>query len=401
MNSSEARPAAAAYAFDLPDRLIAQVPTEDRASSRLLLVDRGRGVRGEARFRELPEILEPHDLLVVNDSRVLPARLRLRRDPEGGRVELLLVRPRGDGTWLAMARPARRLRPGSRLLTLTGDERPDTIEIVNVLDAGYVVVGAPTGTVPAVAARAGETPLPPYIRRDPQSADYAALSAMDRRRYQTVYATAEGSVAAPTAGLHFDEALLDALAARGVAMAGVTLHVGPGTFRPPAAADMRARRLHEEFFTYTAATDAAVAATRARGGRVIAVGTTALRVLETVARLRLADRADARAEWPDDATQRPVFAGTARREAAGWCVTGLTRLFVMPPDEIAVADGLITNFHLPGSSLLMLIAAYAGVDVWREVYGHAIEAGYRFYSYGDAMLVMTAGGVPGEARRDE
>ncbi len=391
MNSSEATPATDAYAFELPDGLIAQVPVENRTSSRLLQVDRGRGVRGEARFRDLPGLLAPGDLLVVNDSRVLPARLRLRRDPQGGRVELLLVRPQDDGTWLAMARPARRLKPGSRLLTLGDEEPPDTIEIEAVRDAGYVVIRAPAGTVSAIAARTGETPLPPYIRRDPQSADYAALSDIDRRRYQTVYAQEEGSVAAPTAGLHFDEALLAALADRGVAAASVTLHVGPGTFRPPDAADLRARRLHEEFFTYSAATDAAIAATRARGGRVVAVGTTALRVLETVARLRLDERAEQRVAWPDDEMQRPVFAGAAHREAVGWRVSGLTRLFVLPPDEVVAADGLITNFHLPGSSLLMLIAAFVGVDVWRDVYAHAIETGCRFYSYGDAMLVLPQG----------
>lgn len=389
MSSSEAPPGNAAYNFDLPERLIAQVPAAERTSSRLLRVTRGLGVRGEAHFRDLPELLAAGDLLVINDSRVLPARLRLRRDPEGGRVELLLVRPHGDGDWLAMARPARRLRPGCRLRTTAGDASED-LEITAVHDAGYVTVRAASGDLPALAARAGETPLPPYIRRDPDTPDLAALAEIDRRRYQTVYADEEGSVAAPTAGLHFDESLLAALADKGIDTARVTLHVGPGTFRPPEASDIRARRLHEEVFTCPAATCTAIARTRERGGRVIAVGTTALRVLETVSRLGLPGRPQTRLEFPDDAAAPPVFAGEARRGDDGWHVSGLTRLFVMPPDVVGAADGLITNFHLPGSSLLMLIAAFAGDDVWRGVYAHAVASELRFYSYGDAMLVLPA-----------
>jgi len=394
VSSSEARVPEETYAYHLPDALIAQVPATDRTASRLLLVERGRGVRGETRFRDLASALDPGDLLVLNDSRVLPARLRLRRDPEGGRVEILLVRPVGDGTWLAMARPARRLRPGSRLTTAAGLE--DVLEVVQVLADGYVAIRASTGSVPDIAARVGETPLPPYIRRGDRDPEDADLSGLDRRRYQTVYAREEGSVAAPTAGLHFDEALLAGLADRGIGTARVTLHVGPGTFRPPTAADVLARRLHEEFFSYPAETDAAVAAARVRGGRIVAVGTTALRVLETVARLDLDGLADAEAAWPDDEARRPEFAGTARRGTAGWHVSGLTRLFIMPPDEIRAADGLVTNFHLPGSSLLMLIAAYVGAGVWRDVYAHAVAEAFRFYSYGDAMLIATGdGGRPG------
>ncbi len=387
MSSSEAIPGTEAYVFDLPERLIAQVPAAERTGSRLLRVTRGHGVAGEARFRDLPRLLSPGDLLVLNDSRVLPARLRLRRDPEGGRVELLLVRPHGDGTWLAMARPARRLRPGSRLRAEAGGD----LEVTGAHEAGYVTVRAVDGDVPALAARVGETPLPPYIRRDPDTPEHAELSAVDRRRYQTVYADEEGSVAAPTAGLHFDEPLLAELAGAGVETARVTLHVGPGTFRPPDADDIRARRLHEEVFTCPAATGAAVARARARGGRVIAVGTTALRVLETVARLDLPDGPDTVQRFPDDDDHPPVFVGEARRGDEGWDVSGLTRLFVMPPDAVGAADGLITNFHLPGSSLLMLIAAFAGDGIWRGVYDHAVAEAFRFYSYGDAMVVLPPG----------
>ncbi|MBC8424479.1 S-adenosylmethionine:tRNA ribosyltransferase-isomerase [bacterium] len=391
MNFSDPASRLNAYRFDLPEALIAQVPVERRTASRLLRVTRGVGVRSEAAFADLPDLLSPGDLLVVNDSRVLNARLRLRRDPGGGRVELLLVRPRAEGDWLAMARPVRRLRPGSRLVSEGESGRTIRMDVVEVIGDGYVTVRVVDGSMTELAARRGETPLPPYIKRDVDDSRSAALADLDRERYQTVYARDKGSVAAPTAGLHFDEALLATLAQRGIRMARVTLHVGPGTFRPPVAADIDARRLHEEYFVYAADVDAAVRETRARGGRVIAVGTTALRVLETVARLDLQVRTEAHVRWPDDDAAPPEFAGEAQRDDAGWRVSGFTRLFVLPPDRIASADGLITNFHLPGSSLLMLIAAFTGQDVWRDVYDQAIADGYRFYSYGDAMLILPDG----------
>ena len=397
MNSSDPSARLDAYRFDLPDALIAQVPADRRTSSRLLCVTQGVGVRGEASFSTLCDLLDPGDLLVVNDSRVLKARLHLRREAGGGRVELLLIRPRAAGDWLAMARPVRRLRPGNLLTADDGNGHKDRVEIVEILGDGYVAVRSCEGSMADLAERLGETPLPPYIKRDSEDGRAPHLSALDRERYQTVYARDEGSVAAPTAGLHFDKSLLKALDDRGVGLARVTLHVGPGTFRPPVEADVAAHRLHEEFFVYPAAVDAAVKATRNAGGRVIAVGTTALRVLETVARLELDDRTDERIQWPDTDNEPPEFAGMARHESAGWHVEGFTRLFVMPPDRVSSADGLITNFHLPGSSLLMLIAAFAGDDVWRGVYDHAVTEGFRFYSYGDAMLVMPDAGRTGRS----
>ena len=380
MNFSDPAAVLDAYRFDLPPELIAQVPAARRTDARLLRVQRGVGVVGEAVVSALPDLLRPGDLLVVNDSRVFDARLHLSRVPGGGRVEVLLVRPRTEGGWLAMARPVRRLKPGDRLVSEAGRR----VELLEIVGDGYVAVRGEDIALTELAAQEGETPLPPYIRRDDAPED---LSALDRERYQTVYARDAGSVAAPTAGLHFDPDLLAALAARGVDLARVTLHVGPGTFRPPEAEDVAARRLHEEGFVCPPETLAAVAETRARGGRVIAVGTTALRVLETVARLGL-DVCDADLRIAEDPVAPPVFTGAARRGDGGWRVEGLTRLFLLPPDRITAADGLLTNFHLPGSSLLMLIACCMGPEVWRPVYEHAIAGAFRFYSYGDAMLIL-------------
>jgi S-adenosylmethionine:tRNA ribosyltransferase-isomerase len=379
VNSSETGPHHDVFHFDLPPALIAQRPAAARTASRLLLADRQGAVRGAAHFADLPALLAPGDLLVLNDSRVLPARLRARR-ASGGAVELLLARPHGPASWLAMARPARRLKDGERLAVGDG-----VVRVLARRADGYLEIAAEGEDLCALAERTGETPLPPYIRRDGTTP--AALRTEDRARYQTVYAEPGGSVAAPTAGLHFDMPLLASLAGCGVATARVTLHVGPGTFRTPTADDLRERRLHAERFVLPAETDAALRRTRAVGGRVIAVGTTALRVLETVRRLDL-DRVDGAAHaWHDPADARPGFTGTAVRGPDGWRVEGLTRLFVMPPDPVPAADGLITNVHLPGSSLLMLVAAFMG-GRWREVYDQAVRDAYRFYSFGDAVLVL-------------
>jgi len=386
-----------AFVYDLPAELIAQDPAASRAASRLLLVAPGEGPVGEVPFRELPRLLRAGDLLVLNDSRVIPARLWTRRRRSGGRVELLLVRPEGEAAdrhWLALARPVRRLRAGSilQLTDLAGDRVGPAelqIQVAAVLSDGYVKVGCASGDLAAVAERWGEMPLPPYIRREADDPLCAERRGRDRRRYQTVYAEQPGSVAAPTAGLHFEPAVLAELAAAGVQTAQLTLHVGPGTFRPPSEDQLRQRRLHREVFRYPAGTDAAVVRTRAGGGRVIAVGTTSLRVLETIHRLRLRERTGSVLTWDDNpAPPRPVFYGRAERRPEGWEVTGSTRLFIGPPDRPAAADGLLTNFHLPGSSLLMLVAAVAGQSAWRRAYNRAVAEHFRFYSYGDAMLIL-------------
>ncbi len=396
------------FQYALPPELIAQDPAPRRGDARLLLAARGGGVLGERRAEELPDLLRPGDLLVVNDSRVLPARLWASR-PGGGKVELLLLR-RGAAAdaWLALARPARRLRQGQLLTLLPAGgvpERPEAAPVLAVLavgDEGVVTVGC--SDLAAIAAGWGEVPLPPYIRR--RATDSAARRARDRERYQTVYAREEGSVAAPTAGLHLETSTLAALARRGVQVAAVTLHVGLGTFRPPDAAQIAAGRLHAEHFICPAATERAARAARAAGGRVIAVGTTTLRVLETVQELELPARGGpARRVWPPRASPppaiAPVFTGEAARQDGGWRIEGETRLFLRPPAAVRAVDGLLTNFHLPGSSLLMLVEAFAGEATWRVAYAHAVAAAYRFYSYGDAMLLLPperAGGGEGRAR---
>jgi S-adenosylmethionine:tRNA ribosyltransferase-isomerase len=341
-----------AFDYVLPPERIAQRPTPERDGARLFVLERASGACAHRDVRALPELLRPGDLLVLNATRVLPARLRGRK-ASGGAAEALVLGPAAarPGVFRALVGCRGRLRPGLKLRFGALDA-----EIVEVAADGEALLALPAGADPFAH---GETPLPPYIRRD-------AARAEDAERYQTVFARVPGSVAAPTAGLHLSEALLARLAAAGVERAELVLHVGPGTFRPLREGDLAAGRLHAEPFELPQATADAIARTRARGGRVVAVGTTAARVLETQAR-----------------PGRVVAAG------AGW-----TELFLRPtpgddgPRRFGVVDGLLTNFHLPRSSLLLLVAAFAGRRRLLEAYAEAIRAGYRFYSYGDAMLVL-------------
>ena len=300
------------------------------------------------RFTDFPSLLEPHDVLVLNDSRVIPARLMARRKG-GGAAEVLLVTREAAGTWRALVKPGGRIRQGGTLELGGGD----TIEIVEHLETGErrVRLTGPGGD-DAILARHGRIPLPPYISRDP--------TALDVERYQTVYAGAPGSVAAPTAGLHFTPEVLAAVEKRGATIARVTLHVGPGTFRPVSAADPSHHRMDAEAWLVPEAAARAIRSARERGGKVWAVGTTALRTLETAAR--------------DDGT---VSAG------AGW-----TSLFVLPGFRFRVVDRLLTNFHLPRSTLLMLVSAFAGTERTLAAYREAVDQRYRFYSYGDAMAIL-------------
>jgi S-adenosylmethionine:tRNA ribosyltransferase-isomerase len=339
------------FDYELPPELIAQEPLPERDASRLLVLDRGMGGTAHHAFRDLPELLAPGDLLVANRSRVIPARL-LGRRARGGEAEILLVRDHGQGRWEAMVRPGRHLRPGQRV---TIDDDLSVVVESEALGADgrrRVRLLSKRRDVDGALERCGHTPLPPYIQRP----DLAA----DRERYQTVYARERGSVAAPTAGLHFTDSLLAKLAERGIEREEVVLHVGPGTFQPVRAARVEEHRVAPEPYVLPPGTAAAVERTRARGGRVVAVGTTTVRVLESAAR-------------PD---------GTV---AAG---EGETGLVIVPGHRFRVVDALLTNFHLPRSSLLLLVAAFAGREAVLRAYAEAVRQRYRFYSYGDAMIII-------------
>jgi S-adenosylmethionine:tRNA ribosyltransferase-isomerase len=339
------------FDYTLPPGAIAQEALPDRASSRLMVLDHaGAEVRHRV-FRDLPELLSPGDLLVVNRTRVFPARLLGQREG-GGKAEVLLIRPLGGDVWEALVRPGRRLRAGTRVIVAedlalrieSGASRDDSARRRVRLEC----VGDPA----VVLERRGHTPLPPYIRRPDRPED--------RERYQTVYARETGSVAAPTAGLHFTPELLTALEARGVERAEVVLHVRPGTFRPVQAAQVEDHRVEPEPYRVPGETVAAIRRARARGGRVVAVGTTTVRALESA----------------------------AAREGEVIESEGETELVILPGFRFQVVDALLTNFHLPRSSLLLLVCALGGRERVLAAYGEAVRAGYRFYSYGDAMLIV-------------
>lgn len=359
--------------YDLPPGSIAQEPARPRDSARLMVHGIAAGTTRHRRVRELDEELAQGDLLVLNDTRVLPARLRARRDT-GGAVELLFVAPARPAdprarTWSAMVRPARKLREGEEL---TIDPRRGTEAglIARLVRRGVDPDGRgqpfwevelwdpdePAAGIATLLERAGRIPLPPYIERETDD----PRDARDRELYQTIYAAEPGAVAAPTAGLHFTTELFERLEQRGIERAHLTLHVGPGTFLPITTDDPTQHRMHAERYRLPEATVRAVERCRARGGRVVAVGTTTVRVLESCA--------DARG-----------------RLTAG---EGETSIFLVPGYSFRVVDALLTNFHLPGSTLLLLVAALAGRTRVLELYTEAIERGYRFYSYGDATLFL-------------
>jgi S-adenosylmethionine:tRNA ribosyltransferase-isomerase len=346
---SDADHAIASYDFALPPEQIAQEPLPERDTSRLLQFDRRTGAVAHHRFRELPALLRPGDLLVLNRSRVFPARL-LGRRPGGGSAEILLVRRRSAALWDALVRPGRRLRSGATVELAPGFAA--RIEAEAAGPTRLVRLLCDAGDSDAAVERHGHVPLPPYIRR----ADAPA----DRERYQTVFASESGSVAAPTAGLHFTPPLLERLAARGIERAEVVLHVGPGTFRPVEVEDVRRHRVDPERITIPAETAAAVDRARAGGRRVVAVGTTTTRALESAI---------------DEAGR--LRAGDAE-----------TALVIVPGFAFRVVDALVTNFHLPRSSLLLLVSAFAGRERVLAAYAEAVRQRYRFYSYGDAMLLV-------------
>jgi S-adenosylmethionine:tRNA ribosyltransferase-isomerase len=332
------------FHYDLPVELIAQAPLDERSASRLLCFDRHSGALDNRFFNDLPQLLKPQDLLVFNNTRVIPARL-FGNKATGGKVEILVERLLDRQQCLAQIQASKSPKPGSKIVLEDGSE----LSVVGRQDS-FFHLRTESRDLMSLLTRLGHMPLPPYITREDTD--------QDRRRYQTVYAEAPGAVAAPTAGLHFDESLLERLEEAGVRSANITLHVGAGTFQPVRVDDIEDHQMHAEWLQVPQAVCDAVAKTRQRGGRVIAVGTTAVRSLETAAQ---------------DGTLKPF--------------SGDSRIFIYPGYEFRVVDAMITNFHLPESTLIMLVAAFAGLEPTLAAYRQAVEQRYRFFSYGDAMLI--------------
>ncbi len=336
------------FYFDLPEELIAQTPIQRRDASRLLVLNKTTGAWEHRHFYDLPDYLRPGDCLILNDSRVLPARLLGQRMPGGGACEVLLLIDKGEKTWECIVRPGKHLRTGAKVSFGNGEL---TAEITDVLpDGNRLVKFDYEGIFLEVLDRLGKMPLPPYIKEELQ----------DRERYQTVYSKVVGSAAAPTAGLHFTPELLEKIRVMGVNIGYVTLHVGLGTFRPVKEEDITDHDMHSEYCTIPQETADLINTTKKNGGRVICVGTTSCRTVES---------------WAEaDGTVKP---------SAGW-----TNIFIYPGYKFKVLDGLITNFHLPESTLIMLVSALAGRENVLAAYAEAVRERYRFFSFGDAMLIQ-------------
>ncbi|MCI9112933.1 MAG: tRNA preQ1(34) S-adenosylmethionine ribosyltransferase-isomerase QueA [Oscillibacter sp.] len=335
------------FYYDLPQELIAQTPMEKRDGSRLMTLDRRTGETGHRHFYDLPSLLRPGDCLIMNDSRVLPARLLGRRLPGGGACEVLLLSDKGENVWECLVRPGRKLRAGARMTFGDGSLTAEVAE--ELADGNRLVRFAYEGIFLEVLERLGKMPLPPYIKEELQ----------DQERYQTVYSKVLGSAAAPTAGLHFTPELLRELESKGVNLGYVTLHVGLGTFRPVKEEAIEDHDMHSEFCTVPPETAELINLTKAAGGRVICVGTTSCRTLES---------------WAGE---------DGHMEArSGW-----TNIYLYPGSRFKVMDGLVTNFHLPESTLIMLVSAFAGREAVLAAYREAVKERYRFFSFGDAMFI--------------
>jgi len=337
------------YTYDLPAASIAQYPASTRDAARLLVIDRSRGTLADHTFASLPELLHPGDCLVVNDSRVLPARVLAVETQSGRPVEVLFVQARDERRWTALVRPARKCRPGSELRVGARGR----LRVVAEETDGTRLLERADGSIDELMATHGQPPLPPYIAR------HARPDSDDQDRYQTVYARRPGSIAAPTAGLHFTETLLTRVRRAGIEVHALTLHVGPGTFRPIRSARIEDHRLAGERVTISPDVAAAINRARASSRRVVAVGTTTTRALE----------------------------GSVDESGRVMPGEGVVDLFITPGHRFRVVEALVTNFHLPRSSLLVLVSAFAGRELILKAYRHAIDAGYRFYSYGDACLI--------------
>ena len=335
------------FYYDLPQELIAQTPPDRRDASRLMVLDKSTGAVEHKHFYDLPSLLRPGDCLVLNDSRVLPARLLGHREPGGGAAEVLLLNDKGDKTWECLVRPGKKMKPGTRLSF--GDGLL-TAEVTETLEGGNRLVRFHyEGIFLELLEQLGKMPLPPYIKAELQ----------DPERYQTVYSRAVGSAAAPTAGLHFTKELLEQIQSMGVSLAYVTLHVGLGTFRPVKEEEITDHEMHSEYCMISREAAETINETRRKGGRVICVGTTSCRTIESWA--------------AEDGTLK---------ESAGW-----TNIFIYPGYRFKVLDALITNFHLPESTLVMLVSALAGREHILAAYEEAVREKYRFFSFGDAMFI--------------
>ena len=340
------------FDYELPAELIAQQPLEKRDAARMLIINRATRSWSDSNFADLPSYVRRGDIVVINNTRVFSARLIGAREPSGGRVELFLVQEREPRLWEALARPARRLQKGARVRFGDGRLRAEVMELLK--DGRRLVHFEGEGSIEALLEEMGQTPLPPYIKRP------SGTLQADRERYQTVYARHKGAIAAPTAGLHFTPRVMEELLLRGAEIAEVTLHVGYGTFAPVHADDLSQHRVAPEQYEINEHTARLINEARQRGGRIIAIGTTTTRALESAA---------------DESGQLRAGAG-------------LAQLTITPGYRFRTVDALLTNFHLPRSSLLVLVAAFAGRDLVLEAYRHAVGSRYRFYSYGDCMLII-------------
>ena len=335
------------FYYTLPEKLIAQTPLADRSASRLMTLDRTTGEIGHRHFYEIAELLRPGDCLVLNNSRVLPARLLGHRVPTGGAVEVLLLRDKGEGVWECLTKPGRKTHTGTELSF--GDGELTATVVGEVDDGNKLVQFHYKGIFLEVLERLGKMPLPPYIKEELE----------DGERYQTVYSKINGSAAAPTAGLHFTKELLEKIAAKGVKIAYVTLHVGLGTFRPVKAEEITEHHMHSEFCMMDAETAEILNETRRSGGRIVCCGTTSCRTVESL-----------------------VQEDGSFRESSKW-----TEIFIYPGYQFRAMDALITNFHLPESTLVMLVSAFAGREHILHAYETAVQERYRFFSFGDAMFI--------------
>jgi len=336
------------YFFDLPEELIAQDPLADRSSSRLLVLDKNTGKTVHKSFRNIMDYLHPGDCLVLNNTKVIPARLLGVKEDTGAAVEVLLLKRHEDDVWETLVKPGKKLRPGARMVFGDGILKAEVLEVVE--EGNRLVKFYYEGIWEEVLDQLGEMPLPPYITHKLQ----------DKNRYQTVYAKYEGSAAAPTAGLHFTNELLEQLKESGINIAYVTLHVGLGTFRPVKVDDVTEHKMHSEWYEVSKETADIINSTKQNGGRVICVGTTSCRTVESV----------------------------AQKYGKITECSGDTEIFIYPGFEFKCMDGLITNFHLPESTLIMLVSAFAGYDNVMNAYNTAVSEKYRFFSFGDAMLIL-------------